>query len=244
MLRNRIIDIWFMTGEEKTGNPNYVMHDAQGEPIRITDDEYYVYITPETIHGTVPTIDIDESLERGRRLKEQFEQIKITAVIIEFRSEKDKESESNFVPDLPFESLSTLDEHYERLKEKYVCNPAPGEKYIDFEVKSSIGTGFIFEMIHPLIGNMYISLNRISNWIGCGWCDFFNTRPVRDIKHIRIQYVVKAKIPLENFKRKIANKMMNKYSGSRLDASEENALSEAIDVFFKPNRRSQGGQID
>lgn len=233
-----------MTGEEKTGNPNYVMHDEQGEPVRITDDEYYVYILPETIHGTVPTIDIDDSMERGRRLKEQFDQINITAVVIEFRSEKDKESESTFVPDLPFESLSSLDGQYENLKERYVCNPAPGEKHIDFTVKSPTGTGFIFEMTHPLIGNMYISLNRISNWLGCGWCDFFNTRPIRDIKHLRIQYSVKAKERTERLKRKITNKMMNKYSGSRLDVSERNALSEAIDVFFKPNRRSQGGQID
>lgn len=244
MLKSRTIDIRFMTGEEKTGNPKYVMHDEQGEPVRITDDEYYVYITPETIPGTIHTIDIDETLERGRRMKEQFEQIKITAAVIEFRSEEDKESKSNFVPDLPFESLSALDEQYEKLKERYVCNPAPGEKYIDFQVKSSLGTGFIFEMTHPLVGNMYISLNRICNWIGCGWCDFFNIKPVRDIKHIRIQYVVEAKEPMERLKSKIANRMMNKYSGSRLDVSERDALSEAIDVFFKPNRRSQGGQID
>lgn len=244
MLRNKIIDIWFKTGEEKTGNPNYVMHDGRGEPVRITDDEYYVYITPETFYGTESTIDIDDFAERGRRLKEQFEQINITAVVIEFRSEKEKGTESNFVPDLPFVSLNALDEQCEKLKEKYICNPAPGEKYIDFKVKSSTGTGFIFEMIHPLVGNTYISMNRISNWIGCGWCDFFNTKPIRDIKCIRIQYVAKGKEPIERLKSKIANKMMSRYSSSRLDVSEEKAFIEAIDVFFKPNKRTQGGQID
>lgn len=244
MLRTKPFEIFFETGEEKTGNPNYVSHTILGEPVRLTEGEYYARLPTETLSGTESEIDIDNALERGRRLKEQFEQIKITTVIIEFRTENTTETTHVFVPDMPFETLNSLDTQHTHVREKYVCNPAPGEQYIDFKVRSTIGTGFIFEMIHPLVGNMYISLNRIAGWIGSGWCDFWNNKPIRDIKSVRFQYIVKKRVPIERLKSRIANKMLNQYSSSRLDTCNENVLSEAIDVFFKPNKRSQGGQVD